>query len=117
MDNRVLFALVAASSLSGVLGAGAFAKNYGAEFPAQTLAQSAERGRRLFFQSCAHCHGNDARGNGEDGDGPDLFALRISNARIRAVIRAGIPEEMPSFKKKHGSADIADLTAYLRTLR
>jgi mono/diheme cytochrome c family protein len=80
-------------------------------------APSAENGRHLFVQSCAHCHGDDARGSGEDADGPDLFALRIGNARIAAVIRGGIPEEMPSFAKKHGTADIADLTAYLRTLR
>ncbi|MDR3404062.1 MAG: cytochrome c [Chthoniobacter sp.] len=78
---------------------------------------SPERGRRLFVQSCAHCHGDDARGNGEDGDGPDLFALRIGNARIATVIRGGIPDEMPSFAKKHGPADIADLTGYLRTLQ
>ena len=78
---------------------------------------SAEHGRRLFVQSCAHCHGDDARGNGEDGDGPDLFALRISNARIATVIHGGIPDEMPSFAKKHGPADIADLTGYLRTLQ
>ncbi len=78
---------------------------------------SSEHGRRLFVQSCAHCHGDDARGNGEDGDGPNLYRLPISNARIAAVIRTGIPEEMPSFAKKHGATDVADLTAYLRTLR
>jgi mono/diheme cytochrome c family protein len=78
---------------------------------------SALRGRQLFVQSCAHCHGDDARGSGEDGDGPDLYRLRIGNARIAAVIRTGIPEEMPSFAKKHGTADIADLTGYLRTLQ
>ena len=82
-----------------------------------TPPPSAERGRRLFTQSCAHCHGDDAHGSGEDSDGPDLYALRIGNARIRAVIRTGIPDEMPSFAKKHGQADISDLTAYLRTLR
>ncbi len=83
----------------------------------QEPVPSAEHGRRLFIQSCAHCHGDDARGRGEDSDGPDLFDLRIGNARIAAVIRTGIPDEMPSFAKKHGAADIADLTAYLRTLR
>ena len=82
-----------------------------------TQPPSAQRGRRLFIQSCAHCHGDDAHGSGEDADGPDLYALRISNVRIAAVIRTGIPEEMPSFAKKHGATDIADLTAYLRTLR
>ena len=78
---------------------------------------SASHGRQLFIQSCAHCHGDDAHGSGEDGDGPDLFRLRIGNARIAAVIRTGIPDEMPSFTKKFASPEIADLTAYLRTLQ
>jgi mono/diheme cytochrome c family protein len=71
----------------------------------------------LFLLSCAHCHGDDAHGTGSDGDGPDLYRLRISDARIAVVIRKGIPEEMPSFAKKHSRQDIADLTAYLRSLR
>ncbi len=75
------------------------------------------RGRHLFVQSCAHCHGDDARGNGEDGDGPDLYRLAVGNARISAVIRTGIPEEMPSFARKLGPADVADVISYLRTLR
>jgi len=78
---------------------------------------SAEHGRKLFVQSCAHCHGDDARGDGEDGDGPDLASLAISNARIAVVIRKGIADEMPSFAKKHSAQDIAAITAYLRTLR
>src|SRR6218665_3208591 len=91
-----------------------FKRSWSAE---PTPLPSAEHGRHLFTQSCAHCHGDDARGDGEDGDGPDLYRLRIGNARIAAVIRTGIPDEMPSFLKKHGPEDIADLTAYLRTLQ
>lgn len=82
-----------------------------------SLSGDAGHGRKLFVQSCAHCHGDDARGSGEDGEGPDLFRLAIGNARIAAVIRGGIPDEMPSFAKKHHAPDIADLTSYLRTLR
>lgn len=93
-----------------------FKKSWSAE-PTAAPLPSAEHGRRLFTQSCAHCHGDDARGDGEDGDGPDLYRLRIGNARIAAVIRTGIPDEMPSFARKHGTDDIADLTAYLRTLQ
>ncbi len=73
-------------------------------------------GRALFVRSCAHCHGDDAHGSGEDADGPDLHGLRISDARIRAVITTGIRGEMPSFAKKHGDADIRQITAYLRSL-
>ena len=80
-------------------------------------AQSASAGRAMFVQSCTHCHGDDATGSGEDGDGPDLRRLRISNARIATVIRQGIRGEMPSFAKKHSASDIAALTIYLRSLR
>jgi cytochrome c oxidase cbb3-type subunit III len=112
--------LVAGCSLCAVFSLGCLAFTAPIAAPpaaVPTNPPSAERGRRLFVQSCAHCHGDDARGSGEDGDGPDLFALRIGNARIATVIHGGIPDEMPSFAKKHDSTDIADLTAYLRTLR
>ena len=89
----------------------------GAAEPLPVVDANARHGRQLFVQSCAHCHGEDARGSGEDGDGPDLFRLGISNARVAALIRNGIPGEMPSFAKKHSAQDIAALTNYLRTLR
>jgi len=110
------FMLLAAALISGAGYWGGELLNQG-ELPAAPQHVSVDRGRQLFVQSCAHCHGNDARGSGEDGEGPDLFGLRIGNARIAAVIRTGIPEEMPSFAKKHGPADIADLTGYLRSLQ
>ncbi|MEP6671439.1 MAG: cytochrome c [Chthoniobacter sp.] len=111
--------LVARCSVSGLFDLGRASSTAPTAAPAAVPPRppSVEHGRRLFVQSCAHCHGDDARGSGEDGDGPDLYALRIGNARIAAVIRTGIPDEMPSFAKKHGSDDIADLTEYLRTLR
>jgi mono/diheme cytochrome c family protein len=115
----ILAGFVAGSSVLGALGLSNVAASNaaGSATPPSTRPVSAAHGRQLFVQSCAHCHGDDARGSGEDGDGPDLFRLRIGNARIAAVIRAGIPDEMPSFGRKHNAADISDLTAYLRTLR
>ena len=110
---------VAGVSLSGALGLGSISFTAPTADPpaAPPRPPSVEHGRRLFVQSCAHCHGDDAHGSGEDADGPDLFGLRIGNARIAAVIHGGIPEEMPSFAKKHGADDIADITGYLRTLK
>ena len=109
---------VAGCSVSGALGLSSISSTAPTAAPvAPPRPPSVEHGRRLFVQSCAHCHGDDAHGSGEDADGPDLFGLRIGNARIAAVIHGGIPEEMPSFAKKHGADDIADLTGYLRTLR
>jgi mono/diheme cytochrome c family protein len=85
--------------------------------PIETEAVSADadraRGRQLFVMNCAHCHGDDARGD----EGPDLHDLRKSDAGIRQVITAGIKGEMPSFAKKLAGEDVRAVTAYLRTLK
>jgi mono/diheme cytochrome c family protein len=73
----------------------------------------AARGRSFFFQSCAHCHGQDADG-GEDA--PSLLKLQISGAHMALVIQSGIKDEMPSFAKKYNEQDTAALVAYLKTL-
>jgi mono/diheme cytochrome c family protein len=70
------------------------------------------QGRKLFLDSCAHCHGADATGD----EGPDLHDLQVSDRYIAHMIIFGEPHEMPSFAKKHGAADITALTAYIRTL-
>jgi mono/diheme cytochrome c family protein len=71
------------------------------------------KGRTLFFQSCAHCHGRDADG-GEDA--PSLHKLQISGAHMALVIKSGIKGEMPTFSKKYSDQDIATIVAYLKTL-
>jgi mono/diheme cytochrome c family protein len=71
------------------------------------------RGRTFFFQSCAHCHGQDADG-GEDA--PSLLKLQISGAHIALLVQSGIKDEMPSFAKKYNEQDIAAIVAYLKTL-
>lgn len=111
---------VAISTLSVGFALGiALATSRAASNATQTSPESPSQlsGRNLFVQSCAHCHGDDARGDGEDGDGPDLYGLRISDARIAAVIGKGIRGEMPSFAKKFSMADTKALIAYLRTLK
>jgi len=70
------------------------------------------QGRRLFLDSCAHCHGADASGD----EGPDLHDLRVSDRYIAHMIVFGEPHQMPSFAKKYGAADITALTSYLRSL-
>jgi Cytochrome c, mono- and diheme variants len=55
-------------------------------------------GPAFVLMNCAHCHGDDARGD----EGPDLHNLHRSDARIHEVITAGIKGEMPSFGKKLG---------------
>jgi mono/diheme cytochrome c family protein len=68
--------------------------------------------RALFLNSCAHCHGADARGD----EGPDLHDLQVSDRYIANTIRRGIKGEMPSFARKHDDADISALLANERSL-
>jgi mono/diheme cytochrome c family protein len=82
------------------------------EAPTPTSPELVTRGRTLFLDSCAHCHGADARGD----EGPDLHAVQVSDRYIVNIITHGIPHEMPSFAKKHGAADLTALTAYVRSL-
>ena len=77
-----------------------------------TLKGEAKRGHSLFDHNCAHCHGDDARGD----EGPSLYDLRKTDARITKIIREGIKGEMPRFGTKLNDADIQALIAYLRTL-
>jgi mono/diheme cytochrome c family protein len=76
-------------------------------------ATLAARGRTFFFQSCAHCHGQDADG-GEDA--PSLLKLQISGAHMALVIQSGIKDEMPSFAKKYNAEDTSAIVAYLKSL-
>jgi mono/diheme cytochrome c family protein len=77
------------------------------------VSGGAAEGHRLFELNCAHCHGDDARGD----EGPSLYNLALSDARIAKRIREGIKGEMPRFGSKFNDADIGALTAYLRTLK
>ena len=78
----------------------------------QNMTVEATQGRHLFLMNCAHCHGDDARGD----EGPDLYDLRKSDERIHRQIIDGVKGEMPSFAKKLNDSDVRALTAYLRTL-
>ena len=77
------------------------------------LDGEAKQGYRLFEHNCAHCHGDDARGD----EGPDLHGIRKSDARLTKIIKGGIKGEMPAFAKKFNDADVQALIAYLRTLK
>src|SRR5712691_1073871 len=55
-----------------------------------TLKGEAKRGHSLFDHNCAHCHGDDARGD----EGPSLYDLKKSDARVPKIIKEGIKGEM-----------------------
>jgi len=98
-------ACVACVCLSGIFG-----KANGED---RLQTKSATEGRRLFALNCAHCHGDDSRGD----EGPSLYDLRKSDARISKIIREGIKGEMPGFGKKLNEKDVNSLIAFLRTLK
>ena len=80
--------------------------------PSPTPDVAIKKGRVLFLNSCAHCHGEDLRGD----EGPDLHDLEISDRRIFNVIKRGIKGEMPAFSKKLSDDEISLLLNYLRSL-
>jgi mono/diheme cytochrome c family protein len=71
------------------------------------------QGYTLFLMNCAHCHGDDARGD----EGPDLHGVRKSDARIASIIKNGIKGEMPKFGAKLADTDVQALMAFLRSLK
>src|SRR5581483_10375958 len=66
--------------------------------PNQPVATTAlvEKGRHLFLLNCAHCHGDDAKGD----EGPNLYEGSKNETRIRKVVTQGIKGEMPAFGSK-----------------
>lgn len=77
------------------------------------LGEVVKKGSALFNHNCAPCHGDDARGD----EGPSLYDLAKSDARITTILKSGIKGEMPAFAKKFADADIQAIIAFLRTLK
>jgi mono/diheme cytochrome c family protein len=77
--------------------------------PSPLIAQ----GQHLFLMNCAHCHGDDARGD----EGPDLHGLRKTDARLSALINNGIKGEMPRFDQKLSPPDVQALIAFLNSMK
>ena len=81
--------------------------------PTPTPVGLAKAGAGLFARNCADCHGDDAKGN----EGPSLYDLTRSDARISTIIKEGVKGEMPRFASKFNDEDVQSLIAFLRTLR
>jgi mono/diheme cytochrome c family protein len=110
----VISASAAAAAASGVSTSAA---------PQKGAASQSERGREVYADRCARCHGSDGQGRtrlGETVEAPDLsdpdLQRKRSNARMVASVTTG-RGGMPAFKKKLSRQDIAASLAYVRTLR
>jgi cbb3-type cytochrome c oxidase subunit III len=86
-------------------------------------ASLVERGRTVYSNNCARCHGGDGRGHtsiGEMVESPDLtdaaWQSRRSVSRMTSSVANG-RGGMPAFKKKLSKQDIAAAVAYVRTLK
>jgi cbb3-type cytochrome c oxidase subunit III len=84
------------------------------------------RGRTLYMQNCARCHGADGRSQTEMGqlyDATDLTSAswwrdgHINNQRLTNSITNGKKGGMPAFGKKLSRADINALVAFVRTFK
>ena len=82
--------------------------------PAKSGSLAAERGKTLFGQDCAFCHGRDA-GGGESGPDlmdSDLVTSDVGGNKIGVVVLNGRPQSgMPAFKVS--AQEIAELAAFL----
>jgi alcohol dehydrogenase (cytochrome c) len=77
--------------------------------------QDASRGRTLYENRCASCHGADGNG-GEFGPAIAARLTSRNDSELAAFLRTGVPERgMPAFDLP--PAEMQQLIAYLRTLR
>ena len=83
-----------------------------AKMPALTATQLV-RGKQLFTQSCASCHGDGAQG----AFGPDIRALDPSDAPAIGTIKNGSKGKMPAFGSKLSGPDFQSLVGYLHSLK
>ncbi len=105
----------AAAAVSGVSEAAGAQRGRG--------QSQAERGRAVYEDKCARCHGADGAGRtrmAEIVEPPDMsdpaWQRQRSDARMIASVSNG-RGQMPAFKKKLSRREIAASIAYVRTLR
>lgn len=109
---------IAASMLGGTLAIAEYMQKKSALESSLSSTNSRQnplvaQGQHLFLMNCAHCHGDDARGD----EGPDLHGLRKTDARLSALINNGIKGEMPRFNQKLSPTDVQALIAFLNSLK
>jgi mono/diheme cytochrome c family protein len=109
---------IAASMLGGTLALAEFMQKKSALQSSLAATNSPQnplvaQGQHLFLMNCAHCHGDDARGD----EGPDLHGLHKTDARLSALINNGIKGEMPRFNQKLSPSEVQALVAFLNSLK
>jgi cytochrome c oxidase cbb3-type subunit 3 len=91
--------------------------------PQKGRAARLERGRAVYADRCARCHGSDGQGRtrmGESVEPPDFSDPEWQRGRADSHMIDSVANgrgQMPAFKKKLSRQDIAASVAYVRTLK
>lgn len=89
-----------------------------------------ERGRQIYLQHCAGCHGGEGRGNGAAGAGLPIKPADLTDGRLmnplpdhflvtligEGGMAVGLSPLMPGWRPFLSEREILDVVAYLRTL-
>ena len=82
------------------------------------LAGDPARGREVYAQECARCHGDHGREGPNVHIGSQQFLAGASNGFLRFAIRKGRPgTSMPGFEEDLGSEGTENVVALLRTFQ
>jgi mono/diheme cytochrome c family protein len=102
----------------------------GAGHPAPSNAPQIERGKALFAQYCATCHGPQGKGDGISGQNLPVKPQNLTEGRVmnplpdhflfsiiaRGADSVGLSPLMPAFKPFLGDPQIRDVIAFVRSL-
>ena len=86
--------------------------------PSTRIRGDAARGRELYAEHCAQCHGPEGQGKSAPTLDTPTFHATVSDAFIRYAIehgRSGTP--MPGFASQLSPEQLDDLTVFVRSLR
>jgi len=87
------------------------------DLPPDPIPGDSRRGREIYDRDCARCHGGEAEGGIGPAIGNPAFLALASDAFLRYTIEHGRDgTEMQPFGKVLSSADLDNITAYLRSL-
>src|SRR3954466_1638963 len=84
---------------------------------------SADRGRAVYANNCARCHGGDGMSQttmGQMTEAPNLTDAAWQRGKSTSRMITSVSNgrgQMPSFKKKLSRQEIAAAVAYVRTLK
>ena len=107
---------------TGILGGAPTATN-----PISSTTDSIDRGATTYANSCARCHGVDARGGGADSattkvpppalSGPSSHLTAHSDGDLFTFIHDGLPGGMPQWAGTLSDNQIWDVINFLRSLK